>query len=138
MNIVNNNFLSKIIPYVAEKLRVDENNVFIDFRSIFVGGLSTVGVLASEDDEVIIKEDSYNSIAIYDDELQEYVFSPNNGDYYYFLGYIGNELSMIIDDTYNMDITNKNDNTGFFFEKLRITSDSLPAKIYVLRFRRTA
>lgn len=138
MNIINNDFFRKIIPYVAEKLRVDEDNIFIDFRSIFVGGLSSIGVLASEDDETIIKEDSYNSIAIYDDEIGEYVFSPNNGDYYYFLGYIGNDLSMIVDDTYNMDISNKNDNTGFFFEKLRITSDSLPAKIYVLRFRRTA
>lgn len=59
---MNNDFLRKIILYVAEKLRADEDNIFIGFRSIYVGRLSGIGVLSSEDDEVIIKEDSYNSI----------------------------------------------------------------------------
>lgn len=62
MNIINNDFLRKIIPYVAEKLRTDEDNIFIGFRTIYVGSLSGIEILLSEDDEVIIKEDSYNSI----------------------------------------------------------------------------
>ena len=137
MNIINEKYIEFIKPYVADKLRIGEDKIFIDFRTIYVGDLSSVGVLGTENGQIIVTEDTYNCIAI-GNINGSYTFNPNNGDYYYFLGYIGNDIDLEIDDTYKMSLSNKCDNTGFFFEKLTVKSDSLPQKIYTLRFRRLA
>lgn len=135
MNILNNDFIELLKTYAANVLRLGSDRLAIDFRSIFVGDTSSIGVLGVDSENIIIT-DSYNSIAVKEIESSDYLYNPINKEYNYFLGYIGDDMELLVDDTYKITLSSKNDNTGFFFETLRIKTNDSPKLIYTLRFRR--
>jgi hypothetical protein len=137
MIIPDNSFIEILKPYVANHLRVGIDKIFVDFRSVFFGDTGEIGVLATEDKKnIVVTEDSFNFVSIYDKETGDAEFEAEFGSYYFFLAYVGEKADFIVNDTYVNPFDNLTGGySGFFFDKLRIKGGK-PKLVYCLRFRR--
>ncbi len=137
MIIVNNEMLGLWKSFVASELRIAQDKLAIDFRAVFVGQSSSMGVLSTSP-TTVLSTDTGVCFATYAAASDSYIFGGNDEDYYLYLGHLGNSLDLIVDDTYNLTIQGDTTLNGFFFKDIKVKGGDLPTKIYVLRFRRLA
>jgi|GEM_PF-4494363 hypothetical protein len=134
MIVLNNETLKLFKEYVAGILAVPLEKVVYDLRSVYAGRTSDIGVLAVGDNKVL-SPNGNDCLAVFDTAKQSYVFGNNYGEYYYFLGSVGKDFDVIVDDTYKCSFPVGSVARGFFFHNLQLSSGDYPVKFYALRFR---
>lgn len=135
MIILNNETIQYFKDYVSPILQIASDRITVDVRSIIVGKSSKINALCTSDYELICSEKA-NFLAVSDStDNKTFIIDNVNRDYHYFLGSLGGDFNVQVDNTYT-DFIKSDSLKGFFFDNLKVIDNDSIIKIYYLRFRR--